>query len=298
MSDNRQLAVLDFDTQQRQAMALYKSGYFKDATSEAQAIVKVMAGQELGLPPFASMTAIHIIKGKPVLGANAIATLIKNDRRYNYVVEEHTDKICVIVFYESGNKVGTSIFTAADAKRAGTQNMGKFPRNMLFARAISNGAKWYVPGIFGGMPVYAPEDFDIVTDEDGGIVEGQVIPEAPNVEYHIQDENGFDLPPDEGDDSQQAQQMTPLDEFQHEVLTNESAQFIGICTKHLAPLREGYAFPNTIKKRLKQFGYSGIPGKPEQRVAAALMLFTYVAMRNQDISADDTLATIMEAGES
>lgn len=59
----------DFDGLQRAAMALQKSGYFQDVKTEAQAIVKVMAGSELGLPPFASMTGIHIIQGKPVLGA-------------------------------------------------------------------------------------------------------------------------------------------------------------------------------------------------------------------------------------
>ena len=57
------LAVYDnFDMLQRASMALYKSGYWPDAKSEAQAIVKVMAGAELGLPPFASMTGIHIVE--------------------------------------------------------------------------------------------------------------------------------------------------------------------------------------------------------------------------------------------
>ena len=72
---NQLIVANDFDTMQRVSMALYKSGYFKDVQSEAQAIVKVMAGSELGLPPFASMTGIHIIQGKPVLGSNVIATL-------------------------------------------------------------------------------------------------------------------------------------------------------------------------------------------------------------------------------
>ena len=124
-----------FDQMQRAAMALYKSGYFTDAKSEAQAIVKVMAGAELGLPPFASMTGIHIIQGKPALGANVIATLIKNDPRYDYRVLEHTDSVCRVQFYEGGQPCGVSEFSAADAKKAGTKNMDRFPKNMLFARA-------------------------------------------------------------------------------------------------------------------------------------------------------------------
>ena len=72
--DNKLAVVQDFDTMQRMSMALFKSGYFSDVKSEAQAIVKVMAGAELGLQPFASMTGIHIISGKPTLSANLIAT--------------------------------------------------------------------------------------------------------------------------------------------------------------------------------------------------------------------------------
>ena len=65
------------------ATAMHASGYFGDVKSQAQAMVKVMAGAEIGLPPFASMSGIHIVNGKPTLGANLIATLVKNDPRYD-----------------------------------------------------------------------------------------------------------------------------------------------------------------------------------------------------------------------
>jgi len=158
------------------ANAMAKSGYFPDSGQAAQAIVKIMAGQEVGIGPFASMTGIHIIQGKPALGANIIAALVKNDPRYNYLVTKHDETICSIDYYESGNKVGNSTFTSQDAKKAGTKNMEKYPKNMLFARAMSNGAKWYTPGIFGGMPVYVPEELGADVDEDGNIVEGSFAP--------------------------------------------------------------------------------------------------------------------------
>ena len=184
-----------FETLQRAAMALYKSNYFGDSKSEAQAIVKVMAGAELGLPPFASMTGIHIIQGKPALGANVIATLIKNDPRYNYRVLEMTDETCSIEFYENGQPCGVSEFTAKDAQRAQVKNMNKFPRNMLFARAISNGAKWYTPGIFGGAPVYTPDELGADYDEEGYMViehngNGQETVEAEPVEDGYFEEDG------------------------------------------------------------------------------------------------------------
>jgi len=168
------LAIYDngrFAVMQQAAGALATSGFFRDATQQAQALVKVMAGAELGLPPFASMTGIHIIKGKPALGANVIATLIKNDPRYDYRVAAMTDLLVEIDFYENGTKSGTSAFSADDAQKAGTQNMHKFPRNMLFARAISNGARWYAPGIFGGSSVYTPDELGATVDEDGNIID-------------------------------------------------------------------------------------------------------------------------------
>jgi hypothetical protein len=172
MTENALSIYNQFSQIQSAARALQASGYFSDVRSEAQAIVKVMAGAELGLPPFASMTGIHIIQGKPALGANVIATLIKNDPRYNYRVLEHTDKVCKIQFFEGGQPCGVSEFTADDARKAGTKNMDKFPKNMLFARALSNGAKWYTPGVFGGAPVYTPDELGVEVDEDGVIIEG------------------------------------------------------------------------------------------------------------------------------
>jgi hypothetical protein len=183
-----------FDTMQRTALALYKSGYFQDATSEAQAIVKVMAGAELGLPPFASMTGIHIIKGKPVLGANLIATLIKQHPSYNYRISRNDDDAVHIDFFENGEKVGVSSFSMKDAQTAGLLNnptWKKFPRNMLFSRAISNGARWYTPDIFGGSPVYTPDEFGLQVDEDGDVVEGEVVQAQPTPEPEPQNKRLF-----------------------------------------------------------------------------------------------------------
>ena len=40
---------------------------------------------------------------------------------------------------------------------------------MLFARAMSNGARWYCPGIFGGSPVYTADEMGVDFDEEGYI---------------------------------------------------------------------------------------------------------------------------------
>jgi len=191
--ENNQLAVYqNFDNISKAANALQKSGYFKDVTSEAQAIVKVMAGAELGLPPFASMTGIHIIQGKPALGSNVIATLIDNDPRYDYKVKKHDAKECVIDFYRNGELHGTSNFTIEEAQTAGltnNPNWKKFPSDMLFARAITRGARRFTPGIFGGSPIYTPEELGAEVDEDGYIDTKYEVVDQPPTPLN----NGHDL---------------------------------------------------------------------------------------------------------
>ncbi len=150
---------------------LAQSGYFSDAKEAGQAVVKVLAGQELGFGPIASMTGIYIVKGRVTLSANLMAAAIKRSGRYTYDVLEHTDKICTIQFSEGNKILGQSTFTKEDAAKAKLSGdaWSKYPRNMLFARALSNGAKWYTPDIFGG-PIYTPDELGAVVDGETGEV--------------------------------------------------------------------------------------------------------------------------------
>ncbi len=142
----------------------FKSGLFSDLKSAAQAVVKIQAGQEIGIAPFAAMTGIHIIAGKPTIGAGLIASKVKSSGKYDYKVKQMTDVACSIDFYQGKDLIGNSTFDLVDAKKAGTKNLDKFPKNMLFARAISNGVKWFCPDVFNG-PVYTPEEIQSVTED-------------------------------------------------------------------------------------------------------------------------------------
>lgn len=154
---------------------LAQSGFFADSKQAAQCVVKILAGRELGIQPISSMVSVHIVNGKPVLAANLIASLIKNKRSgYNYRILEMSDKICEIEFFEGKESIGKSSFSMAEAQTAGITGKDvwkKFPKNMLFARAISNGAKWFCPDIFNGAAVYTPEEMDVEVDGDGEVIE-------------------------------------------------------------------------------------------------------------------------------
>ena len=238
------------------ARALQASGYFSDVKSEAQAVVKVMAGAEIGLPPFASMAGIHIVQGKPVIGSNLIATLVKNDPRYDYRVKQSDTSACVITWYEGGQVVGESSFTMTEATAAGITNKTTwkaYASDMLFARALTRGARRYAPGIFGGSPIYTPDELGVDTDADGHIIDVTPAP-APAPAITI-------TPPMPDDDL---------------VISEATAREFLSVAAGLLDTDEA-----DIKTRLKALGYSGIPGKPDERVSA------YHALKAASAAQDD-----------
>jgi len=169
------MIIHSFADAERAAMAMSKSGFFQDSKDASQAIVKILAGQELGFGPFASMTGVNIIQNKPVLAANLMAAAVKRTGKYNYRVIELTDIACELAFFESGKEVGRSKFTMEDAKLAlldQKDNWKKYKRNMLFARALSNGQKWYAPDVFNGATVYTPDELGADVDDEGNIIQG------------------------------------------------------------------------------------------------------------------------------
>lgn len=162
-------------TEQEMSKHFIKSGFFSDAESESQAIVKILAGREVGLQPIEAMTGINIIKGKISLGANAMAAAVKKHPRYNYQVMEHTEEVCKIDFYEHDTKIGDSSFTIEEAKNIGIASTNpswkKYPKAMLFARAISAGVRYHCPDVFGHAPVYNPEEMGEEVDSEGDLID-------------------------------------------------------------------------------------------------------------------------------
>ncbi len=167
----------------------YKSGMFTDTRDEAVAIVKIMAGQEIGLPPFEAMTGINLIKGRPTLAATTIASKIKGSRKYDYRVKVATELKSQIDFYETepdGKRtmIGSSTFTIEQAQQAGLtgkDNWKAYPEDMLFARNISRGARRFTPDVFGA-PVYTADEIDEETNPSGlNFLPSSSTPEQPAV---------------------------------------------------------------------------------------------------------------------
>lgn len=175
MNEKNSLSIIkNVDDLGRIGNMMAQSGYFTDARQSAQAAVKVLAGQEMGFGAFASMTGIYIIQGKPSVGANLMASAVKANPKYDYKVREISGKICRIEFFElidgKMESIGISEFTIEEAMVAGVKNLDKYARNMLFARAMSNGIRWFCPDVFAGNVTYTPEELGAEVDGEGNVV--------------------------------------------------------------------------------------------------------------------------------
>jgi hypothetical protein len=156
MTKKEQQELVELDDSIREPMTIGKvfaeSGMFPDIKSQAQAAVKILAGRELGLSPFESMKNLYLVGGKLAIQSNALASLVKTNPKYDYKVATINNEECKIIFFEvvDGKKqeIGVSEFTIKDAAKAGIinkDNWKNFPRNMLFARALANGVRFYCP---------------------------------------------------------------------------------------------------------------------------------------------------------
>jgi hypothetical protein len=155
-----------------------RSGYFKDTLSMSQAVVKIAAGEELGIGPMAAIQGITIIEGKLGMTANLMATLAQDSERFGYRVIETTNERCKLEFFErtdNGEKgLGVSEFELADAERAGLvkprSNWEKWPKAMCFARALTQGVRTYCPSVTSGTSAYTVEELGAEVDEAGEII--------------------------------------------------------------------------------------------------------------------------------
>lgn len=173
------------------AKAFAASGMFPDVQKQSQAVVKIVAGYELGVKPFAAMRGIHFIKiggtGVLELSANLRGALIKRSGQYDYRVRHLDDESCRIEFFERApgmgpfESVGFSEYSVAKAKKAKLirgedSTWNKFPEDMVFAAALRKGAKRYCPDLFVGE--LAVDDAAAV----GAVAERQLTGADPHVD--------------------------------------------------------------------------------------------------------------------
>lgn len=146
----------------RISKSLAASGMFKDVTQAEQAFGRILLGRDLGLSPTQSLMGIDVVRGNVQIRSVLLASWVRKHPDYDYSVVEHDAEHCAIQFSYKGNVEGVSAFSMEDATKAGLVKDGSpwkaHPRNMVWARAMSNGVKWFCPDLTGGIAVYTEAD--------------------------------------------------------------------------------------------------------------------------------------------
>ena len=174
---------------------------------QAIATVQIMAGQEMGLTPFAAMKGMHIIKGKASPSYQTLGALVKRTPGYDYKVLQRDRQAARIEFFRNGESLGVSEFGTKEmqAAKLGGDMYTKYMENMFFARAMTNGVNSLCPEVTMG-PVYTPADFGGVEDDNGNLI---MIEDEPKKSDEKQARNRKSTTPAQTQQAQNTPVVTP-----------------------------------------------------------------------------------------
>jgi len=149
-----------FDTLYRVAQACYASGLFEDVTDEAQAFVKILKGQEMGLPPTTAMSAFDLIRKRLFIKPWVIAAKINACGYGSYRVQEQSAERCTLLFSrrypgQGWGECPPVTYTFAEAKAQGlverSAHWKASPAHMLYQRCMGRGGAMYFPELLAGL---------------------------------------------------------------------------------------------------------------------------------------------------
>lgn len=122
----------------------------------------ILAGQELGLRPMASLRSMDVIQGTPALRAHAMRGLVQS-KGHSVQLVESTKTVCRMRGRRRGEEewqqVEWTIERAAELGLTGKSEWKKQPKTMLVARATGEVCRLIASDVLHAMP-YAAEELD------------------------------------------------------------------------------------------------------------------------------------------
>lgn len=152
------------------ARKVFNSGFVpKDCTSEDAVFAMMLMGAELGFEPMQSLAAVHSIKGKLSLRADAMVALcMRSPVCKHFVLVEGTDKVATYEALREGHPTPTRLsYRIEQAQRAGLLSNPQWknhPEAMLRARCSGALARLLFPDLCAG--VYVPEEAEEIAAND------------------------------------------------------------------------------------------------------------------------------------
>jgi hypothetical protein len=149
-----------------------------DATVQTVAAV-LLAGQELGFRPMASLRAFTIIRGTVAMYAVAARALLLHNGHEVIVVESTSQRAVVRARRADSDQWQMSMWDIPRAREAKLYpghpdgNWSRQPKSMLVARATAEASRWVAADAMLGLPMFVEEV------EDGGMYDPLSIEAAP-----------------------------------------------------------------------------------------------------------------------
>lgn len=170
MNENTALAIRSVADLEAVGEKFEQSGMF-GCTQKGQGMVLAMTCFAEGISPIRFNQTYHIIDGRVTMRADAmLAKFIERGGRFT--IRERSANRAAALFELDGNALEAE-YTMADARDSGIcfgkdgkslkHNWARFPKQMLWARLISDTVRTLAPGV--NMGAYTPEevqDFDAV----------------------------------------------------------------------------------------------------------------------------------------
>jgi len=153
----------ELSTLKDMAGTFVKSGLLPSSVNTPEkAILIMLKGRELGLPPLQALSGLHVIEGKPGLSSETMLAMIYKQVPGAQIQFVRSDtKGCEIDAARPGGKPQKFSFSEQDAQRAGLlgkQNWQKYPQSMYRARCISAMARAVFPDAIQNC--HTPEELE------------------------------------------------------------------------------------------------------------------------------------------
>ena len=181
------LMVEDIQNTQKMCQALMQSPHYKKIGQEGIFAI-VEKAKSIGISPLSALNgSLYYVQGKVEMTASMMNQLIRMHRHSITKDKKSDDIICILHGKRADNgDTWVESFSIEDAKRAGIYRNQwlKYPKDMLFARALSRLARQLFPDLVHGCyvqgeisdapPLNAPldpsnelaeEELEIITDE-------------------------------------------------------------------------------------------------------------------------------------
>ena len=154
----------------------------------ADTAIAMMYGQEVGIPPMASLQRINVIQGKPGLDAQGIVALVRGAGHSITGDISTTSATATGKRGDTGDEM-TATFTIEDAKHAGLVKPGpwvQYPDDMLWAKAVTRLGRRLFADVLMGLS-YTPDEIEDFTSPAPAVSSNTAgAPEVTQVAHVVQ----------------------------------------------------------------------------------------------------------------